>query len=107
MKRILMVAVAAVVFITPGYATCDLTNLVGYTLFAKKTVIAYIDNGERTDSFIGCQYGRILVFDDNTGVACHGYNYSYEYHPDAYLLAYGNSMKACIGNEMYDIGHIR
>jgi hypothetical protein len=100
--------VAALVLAGPAYASCDLNNLIGFTLFAKKTVTAYIDeNGQRTDGFIGCQYGRVLVFDDNTGVVCQGYNYSYEYRPDAYLFAHGNSMKACIENEMYDIGPIR
>jgi hypothetical protein len=107
MKRTLFAATVAFMMATPAYASCELNDLIDYTLFAKKTVVAYIENGERTDGFTGCQSGRILVFDDNTGVVCQSYNYSYEYRPDAYLFANGGSMKACIENELYDIGRIR
>jgi hypothetical protein len=75
---------------------------VGYTLVAQKVVAGYIENGKRESSFNGCTYGRILVFDDNTGVQCAEYNYSYAYRPDAFIFVRGSSIRICIENDWYD-----
>lgn len=91
---------------SPTYARCQLDRLVGYTLAAKKTVVAYIEDGKRIDGFIGCTYGRILVFDDNTGVRCAEYSYNYAYRPDAFIFLRGSSIKACIDDQFFDVAPI-
>jgi hypothetical protein len=52
-------------------------------------------------------YDRILVFEDNTGVMCTTYSYSYSYRPTAYLFANGSNFKVCIESELYDAAPIR
>jgi hypothetical protein len=99
--------VSAFVVASPTWASCNLDRVVGFTLVAKKTVIAYIDHGERVDGFNGCTYGRILVFEDNTGVRCDEYNYAYAYRPDAYLFATSTRIKGCIEGEWYDLSSLR
>jgi hypothetical protein len=54
-------------------AHSDIADMVGWTLIARKTIVGRIDKGERKDDFQGCDWGRIIVFDDNTGVRCTGY----------------------------------
>jgi len=80
---------------------CKLTKQV-----AIRRTFAHIDNGERADGFKGCDYGRILVFEDNTGPRCDEHNYAYAYRPDAYLFATSNSIKGCIEDEWYDLSRI-
>lgn len=81
----------------------DLSELVGYTLIAEKTVVGRIDDGEYEDGYEGCDYGRVLVFDDKTGVECSDYNYNYAYRPDAYIFRRGASYKIVIEDELMDI----
>lgn len=60
----------------PALASADFGEFIGYTIVAKKTVAAYIDkDGKREDSFEGCDYGRVIVFDDETYVRCQSYGY--------------------------------
>lgn len=95
-------------FSTAALGDCDLDDLVGYTLIASKTIDGYIEHGKRNDDFEGCDFDRIIVFDDNTGVRCTGYNYSYSYRPTAYIFSQGRgSMKMCVEDELYDIAPIR
>ena len=91
----------------PSFAACNLDRVVGYTLIAKKTIVAFIQDDEREDSFSGCQFGRILVFDDNTGVRCTGYNYTYAYRPDAFIFSNLSAMKMCVEGEWLDVSSIR
>ncbi len=92
---------------SPAFGSCALDSLIGYTLVARKTVIGFIENGSRKDDFEGCTYDRILVFEDNTGVMCTTYSYSYSYRPTAYLFANGSNFKVCIESELYDAAPIR
>jgi len=92
---------------TGAYARCNLDSVVGYTLVAAKYVAGYIENGERKDDFEGCNFDRIIVFDDNTGAKCVGYSYTYAYRPEAYIFILGNNIKACIEDEMYDLAPLR
>jgi hypothetical protein len=87
-------------------AACRLSKVVGYTLVAEKTVVEFIENGKRESGFTGCTYGRILVFEDNTGVRCVEYNYSYAYRPDAYIFMRGSSIRICIDNYWYDANQL-
>jgi hypothetical protein len=105
-RAVLMVA-SAFVGITQTWARCDLSRVVGFTLIAKKTVVAYIEDGKRVDGFNGCNFDRVLVFEDNTGLRCDGYNYAYAYMPDAYLFAASTSIKGCIEDEWYDLSWLR
>ena len=68
-------------------AGCDLGLVVGYTLAQEKTIEGYIDKGARTRGYVGCQPGRVLVFTDNTGVACKGVSIQKAAVPKAYLFA--------------------
>ena len=88
-------------------AECDLSELVGYKLIAQKTISGYIEDGKRSDDFEGCDFDRIIVFSDNTGVLCVGYDYSYSFMPDAYIFANGSLMKMCVEDELYDIAPLR
>jgi hypothetical protein len=67
-----------------AFAECVLDDLVGYTLIASKYIAGRIDNNVRKDDFQGCDFDRIIVFDDNTGVRCVSYSYTYYYHPKVY-----------------------
>jgi hypothetical protein len=52
---------------TSACAECDLDSLVGYTLIARKYIDGWFEEGERKSGFEGCDFDRIIVFDDNTG----------------------------------------
>jgi hypothetical protein len=91
----------------PTFAACNLDRVIGYTLVAKKTVVAFIQDDKREDSFSGCQFGRVLVFDDNTGVRCTGYSYNYAYRPDAYIFVNSTLIKICIEGELFEVAQLR
>jgi hypothetical protein len=93
--------------VVPTFAACNLDRVIGYTLVAKKTVVAFIQDDKREDSFSGCQFGRVLVFDDNTGVRCTGYSYNYAYRPDAYIFVNSTLIKMCIEGEWFDVAGLR
>ena len=82
----------------------DLKRLKGYTIIHTGTVTGHIsEDGEKKDSFEGCQFGRKLIVDYSFQVTCAGYSYSYAFNPDIVILTKGSSAKAIIDNEMYDI----
>src|SRR5271169_6426495 len=63
----LAIATLLILLVSPrARADCDLDQLTGYTLVASKYISGYIENNERKDGFEGCNYHRIIVFDDNT-----------------------------------------
>jgi len=105
MRSKLWSAVAVAVMLTgQARAECDLSELIGYTLLAQKTISGYIQDGKRGDDFEGCDFDRTIVFDDNTGVRCMTFSYTYSFRPDAYIFASGpGSMKMCVDNELYDV----
>jgi hypothetical protein len=70
-------------------------------------VVALIDDDQREDKFSGCKYGRVIVFEDNTGVRCTDYNYHYAYRPDAYIFVNSSSIKLCIDSDWFDAQSLR
>ena len=91
-----------------AFAECELQQLIGYTLVGSKTIGGYLEKGKRSDDFEGCDFGRMIVFDDNTGVRCTSYSYSYSYRPTAYIFSLGRSaLKMCVEGELYDVEPIR
>jgi hypothetical protein len=106
---IVLAAVASLcAFSMTALADCDLDNLIGYTMVDSKTIDGYIEHGKRNGDFEGCDFDRIIVFDDNNGVRCTSYNYSYSYRPTAYIFFQGRGfMKMCVEGELYDIAPIR
>src|SRR5580704_3615581 len=97
---------AFLICLTPvgALAGCDLDDMVGWTLIARKTIASTIDSdGHRRDDFEGCDFDRVVVFDDNTGVRCTTYSYTYSYRPKAYIWANGVSMKMCVGSREFSV----
>ena len=106
MRKVLGLAVgAAMMAAAPVQAGCDLDDLVGYTLVAKKTVSGYIDKDEQDldSDFEGCDFDRIIVFSDDTAVVCQSYSYSYSFMPKAYLFANKSSWKMCVNGNIYRV----
>jgi hypothetical protein len=107
MYRLLIAIVCLALTSIQAFAFCKLNRVMGYTLVAQKTVVAKIEDGKREDGFSGCTYGRILVFEDNTGLRCAEYNYEYSYRPDAFIFVRGSDIKACIEGYLYDLNPLR
>ncbi len=82
---------------------------VGYTIVAVKTVAKWVDpdTGKSEDSFEGCDYGRIIVFDGNTALVCNEYGYQYAYRPEAVILSNGSSIIMIVGDDAYDMAKYR
>jgi hypothetical protein len=104
--RQLILCLLGFFFSTPAVAECDLDMIVGYTLVAAKYISGYIQDEKRKNDFEGCEWDRIIVFDDNTGVRCTTYSYSYSYHPKAYIFSNGASMQMCVDGHMYSVSRI-
>jgi hypothetical protein len=92
---------------TLAFAACNLDSMVGWTLIARKTIAGRIDKGVRKDDFEGCDFDRIIVFDDNTGVLCTSYSYTYAYYPTAYVWARGSSLKMCVESDWHSVSRLR
>jgi hypothetical protein len=106
MKHILfirLVAAGLLVCSVPAFAV-NLSHYVGYTIVAVKTIKGYVtEDGEFKTSFEGCQYGRKIVFDDNTYLTCNEYGYQYAYRPDAVLLARNGTWAMVVEGDSYDM----
>lgn len=92
----------------PGYAFADLAyelqRLIGFTIVASKTIAGYQDrNGKRKDDFEGCDFDRVIVFDDNKILTCAAYGYQYAYRPTAIILSNGTQFKMIVGSDVYDM----
>lgn len=84
--------------------TSELGRYVGYTIVASKTIAGYQDrNGKKADDFEGCDFDRIIIFDDNKILTCAGYGYQYSYRPTAIILSNGSVFKMIVGNDVYDM----
>ncbi len=84
--------------------TSQLSHLIGYTIIASKTVFGYLDNNsKKDDSFEGCNYDRVIIFDDNKTLTCAEYGYQYAYRPTAIIISNGSSFKMIVGNDVYDM----
>jgi hypothetical protein len=91
MKRFLACAAAALLTGFSPLSHADFedeaSDYVGYTIIAVKTIDSFQDKGkEKKDGFEGCDYDRVIVFTDGTGVSCRGYGYKYAYRPKAIIL---------------------
>ena len=90
-----------------------MSQFVGYTLVAQKTIVRFLEDDPgrgrslRQDGFEGCNFNRIIVFEDNTGVRCTGYGYQYAYRPTAQLFVSANSIKMCVEGTVYEMTSIR
>lgn len=103
-KRLLLLALLTSTTSAFADITSQLGRFVGYTIIASKTVAGYQDkNGKKSDSFEGCEYDRVIIFDDNKILTCAGYGYQYSYRPTAIILSNGSSFKMIVGNDVYDM----
>jgi len=68
-------------------------------------------DGTRKNQFDGCNFGRTIIFDDNTSMTCSTYGYQYAYRPTAIILmksmaiggkSYG-SVVMVVESESYDM----
>ena len=82
-----------------------LGRFVGYTIVASKTITGWYDPDEskKGDSFEGCNYNRVIVFDDNKILTCAEYGYQYAYRPTAIILFNGTNFKMLVGDDVYDM----
>lgn len=89
-------------------AVSVLSQFEGYTVAAVMTVTGWQDrNGKKGDSFEGCEFDRIIIFDDSKALVCATYSYSYSYRPQAAILVKGSSFKMMIGDQAYDMRPLR
>lgn len=82
-----------------------LAKYVGFSIVAKKTITGWIDQdgSKKGDSFEGCEYGRLIIFDDNTYLTCTAYGYQYDYMPDAILMVKSGKIVMIVGDQAYDM----
>lgn len=81
-----------------------LARYVGYTIVAVLPVTGFVDSsGKRGDSFEGCEYGRVIVFEGDKALTCTGYGYSYAYRPTALVLSRGGVFKMIVDGNAYDM----
>jgi hypothetical protein len=89
---------------TPALAldASDFSGIEGWTIAAVTQV---------RDEFEGCDFDRVIRFDNGWTLTCSEYSYSYSYRPDAVIFAKtmqyrGRSywmIKALIDDEFYDM----
>ena len=87
--------------------TSEMSRYVGYTIYGTKTIVSWVspDRTEKEDGFKGCEYGRYIVFSDNTYLRCTGYSYHYAYRPEALLLVRGNSFVMLVDDEAFEMAN--
>ena len=109
--RLCLAAVLAAAIAAPAaFASgCDLDELVGYQLVAKKSVEGYLDDaGHERSGYQGCTIGRVLVFSDHTGVRCLTSGLDEGLMPPAYLFArHRDDLKLCIGDNLFKVTPVR
>lgn len=103
--KLFAISTAGVLLISPSAFALDASDfrgLAGWTVAAVTTV--------RGD-FEGCDFNKLIQFDNGWNLTCSGYSYSYAYHPDAVIFTKlidlrGRSywmVKALIDNEFYEM----
>lgn len=105
MKK-LLTAIAIGASCSASFAdTADvLAELQGYTVVLSATIAGYKDrDGKREDSFNGCEYDRVIIFDNNKVLTCATYSYTYSYRPTATILSNGSGFKMVVGDAIYDM----
>lgn len=69
-----------------------------------KTIVGWRDQDNKEGgSFEGCDFGRVIVFDDMTTLTCTSYQYQYAYRPDAIIFTKGSGIKMIVEGEEYDM----
>lgn len=106
MKRVLLV-VFLLLTLAPVLASIsesDLGEFEGYTILGTKTITGWRDtdgSNKGGDSFEGCQYGRVIIFDSRAILKCTEYSYSYSYRPTALILVKGSSFVMVVDGNKY------
>jgi hypothetical protein len=84
----------------------DLGRYVWYTIAGKKTIAGFQDeDGKHDTSFEGCNYGRKILFDDQTYLTCTSCGYSYAYRPEAILLVRSGTWVMLVGENSYQMSN--
>lgn len=104
-KKLLFSALLVAASIARADLADRLSNLQGYTVIGVMTVTGWIDRakGKKGDSFEGCEFDRVIIFDDSKVLTCSTYSYSYSYRPRAAILSNGSNFKMIVGDEVYDM----
>lgn len=108
MRKLAALAIGGALCITSTLVSADvasqLQQYVGYTIVAVLDIVGYQDsNGKHGDSFEGCEYGRVIIFEGNKALTCTGYGYHYGYRPKALVLSRGGSFKMIVDSDVYDM----
>lgn len=92
----------------------SLSDLEGFYVLKVKTIVGWIDKDkkEKKSGFEGCDWDRIIIFDDGTTATCRTYSYTYSYSPKAALFVKPMthngtnffSIKMLVGSVIYDMG---
>jgi len=107
-KNMLKVLICLFLLLASNFANADAANklrrLEGYTIVLVTYVAGYVDkDGKRSDSFEGCDYDRVIIFDNDKVLKCATYSYTYSYHPSAVIFVKGGDFKMLVGDELYDM----
>lgn len=77
---------------------------VGYTIVDVKTIVGWRDpDGKQGQAFEGCNYGRVIIFDDQKAATCSEYSYHYAYRPEAVILYKQGNFKMIVEDESFDL----
>lgn len=83
----------------------ELQQLVGYTVVGVFTITGWrdTDGSGENDTFKGCTFGRIIIFEGDKALKCAEYGYQYAYRPDAVIFVNGSVFKMLVDGQIYDM----
>ena len=91
-----------------------LSDLEGFYVLKVKTIDGWMDKDkkQKKSGFEGCDWDRVIIFEDGTTATCRTYSYSYSYRPKAALFVKPMthngtnffSIKMLVGSDIYDMG---
>jgi hypothetical protein len=91
-----------------------LSDLEGFYVLKVKTIDGWMDKDkkQKKSGFEGCDWDRVIIFDDGTTATCRTYSYTYSYRPKAALFVKPMthngtsffSIKMLVGSDIYDMG---
>ena len=91
-----------------------LSDLEGYYVLKVKTIDGWMDKDkkQKKSGFEGCDWDRVIIFDDGTTATCRTYSYSYSSRPKAALFVKPMthngtnffSIKLLVDSNIYDMG---
>lgn len=104
MKKYLLIFILLFSIHASALSAYKWKRLIGWEVVDVKTIAGWEDeDGEKGDSFEGCDWDRKIIFTDDTYLVCTSYNYSYSYRPDAVIFERYGSYKILVNNEFYDM----